>query len=145
MEVRPVAPLTEVRPVAPWPPRRTWVERQVEYIHRPQRGDLSILAGSRANWLRTRRSAIESLRGGSSCCSTHEGVMLRGLPLRELSGGFILNTRVPLRAMKVLFLLAYPYEQLAVFFNYSRTPTSIWRSCFAYSRISTSNLFRQGV
>ena len=54
---------------------------------------------------------------------------------------FILNTRVLLRAMKILFLLAYLYEQLTIFFNlayfYERLTI-----LFNYSRISTSNLCR---
>ena len=57
------------------------------------------------------------------------------------SDDFILNTRVSLRAMKILFLLAYLYEQLTIFFNlayfYERLTI-----LFNYSRTSTSNLCR---
>ena len=51
---------------------------------------------------------------------------------------FFLNTRVFLRAMKTLFLLALSTSNWR-FSLISRIFTSVWRFYFAYSRISTSN------
>ena len=115
---------TEIRSVTPWFFQRTWVERQMNNIHRFQKENFFINADSRSFSL------------------THdahsENEMQSSFSKRELQTGDFLLTRVSLRVMKILFLLAFPTSNwrfsliirvslrayLAILFNYSRTPTS---------------------
>ena len=52
---------------------------------------------------------------------------------------FVLNIRVFLRTMKILFLFVFFYEQQTIFFNFAYLYERL-TILFNYSRISTSNL-----